>query len=109
MGEAQNVCIFASARSEASPPSSRDQCDVVHSSGAPAVRFVLRHGDAAMRLTTTDSEFHEAMIALEKRGGACRIRKQALSHLLNDHRELLRRATVKGHAVEAGADQESLR
>lgn len=72
-----------------------------------------------MKLETTDSEFSglEAAYLAKRRKGTttCEVDIRALGNLLKDHSTLLAAATGpvqrggKGHKVEAGQDQESLK
>lgn len=68
-----------------------------------------------MKLLTTDTDLRDLERACEGRGDLTRVPRQALRHLVADHYELLAKATGpvlqggKGHKVEAGPDQESMR
>lgn len=69
-----------------------------------------------MKLKTTDTEFHALEAALNSRAAVnVPVPKEALRHLLDDHCTLLAVARGpaikggKGHTIEAGPDQASLR
>lgn len=62
-----------------------------------------------MKIATTDTDFNLLEHATDKRGVFVRVPKSALAHLLADHITLLAAAKSKGHRIDAGADQESLR
>lgn len=68
-----------------------------------------------MKIATTDTDPRDLERAVEGRGDVARVPRQALRHLNSDHYDLLAAATGpilrggKGHRIQPGPDQGSLR